>query len=1367
MKGRHKTVTEIDPVPEEISRERTGGAMAGEKNGGHLHLALLGTPVVKVDGRDLTKRIPRKKSLVLLAYLAMEHSRPHLRKDLAFLLWPDLPEDRADHSLRQSLYSLRKVLDLGSPDAPSPLLVERLSVRLNPDVFFTTDVALLVEPAPPCSAFHPPDRCFRCDRRLSEGVGHIRGPFMEGFDLPESDDFRDWVTATREYCQMKALRAVDQLSRLRESQGRSGDAISLLARYLTMDPLDESQHRRLIELHLSRGDRRSAEVQYDSCRRTLRQLLGVEPEKKTQDLYERIRTKAPQGPSLQEQALPESIPDSPPERRPVTILSVECLDHVAPDEEPELPPAEMEGRLSRAMETIRSLGGIPVRTHGSAFLAYFGVEEMQEGAARRTARAALEISKDCHSVWKGSFRGAIHSGMAIVFPSGQSPADPMGTVSRPATSLCMQAEPGTFLVSEAAASLLKGQFRLEPAGLFRISGRPVPAFRLTGVSRTEDGEDGERHPPLIGREKELALFRTLFEKGTIDILLVTGDPGIGKSRLLREWIRGLPPRNGRGRQQVTCLPHYIDSPYFPLIHFLRGEAEIPEGLEEGVAYTRLLRFLRSLDLEDPEKSVTLLAPLLFLAPHPDFPPSPSPNTEKKEEIEELFCLALRRRIAADSLLVVEDFHWSDDSTQTLLRRFLEGRRWSGEGLVVLTCRSGELPGWGATLERTQKIELSPLSDRHGRKLVESLAHDGGLPSEVIERIVKNSDGVPLFLEEMTRILTEGTAVQDPIPNGRPRIPATLSEVLFDRLNRLPPEIRLLLQKASVIGRSVPMDLFRRVSGEPIPRLERLLAEASQSGLILQVSGQSEDSFEFRHSLIQETAYQSMIRQERQALHGHVAKVMEDHFSKRAMSLPGVVALHWTAAERYPQAVEWSEKAARACLSGGSYSEAEHHARRALSLCDRLLDAQKTPHLRIRLLVLLGNILVERFGYGSKEARCVFHQAASLCSPEGKVPGNLFPALLGLWHSSLGGDDLEQSRKLSETLGRIADRSESIANHAVSLYASGCVLFWKGDFPRSMDRLNACRDAYTRARLGGKEWSGEISFEEVLSMALSYRPWVLWFLGRYVSARRELELVLDQARVEEGRQKRGLLLSFACTGFRYLRLPDRVLEVADELERHVRLTRAEGWAPVAQAFRGWAWAIKGDPQGIPLILRSLPLWRRAHRMVESSYLSLLAEAYLSLGDSKRALGVADSALSFSRKSGTGFYDAELWRIRGESFLLGGDQEEARRCYTLSLETGRRQGARALKLRTATSLGQLLLNQQKNDEAILTISSLGDLLFGSEADLSLPDLRDASEMRRRLLGRNVILHPLNSVTARRERDRGRHSYPPRWEPLAKDR
>lgn len=1343
------------------------GERIGEKNSVHLHLALLGTPIVFVNGRDLTKRIPRKKSLALLAYLAIEHSRPHLRKDLSFLLWPDLPDERADHSLRQSLYSLKKILDSGSAAEHSSLLVDRLSVRLNPEVFFTTDVALLGDPGPPCSLLHPPDRCPHCEQRLTEGIEHIRGPFMEGFELPENDDFRDWITATREYCQMKAQRTVDQLSRLRESQGRTEEGVSLVSQYLKMDPLDESQHRRLIELHLTRGDRRGAEVQYDICRRALRQELGVEPEKKTRDLIERIRSTAPQDPSPLTQTPPESFPDSPPERRPITILSVECLDHLAPDEEPELPPAEMESRLSRAMEMIRSLGGVPVRTHGSAFLAYFGVEELHEGAARRTARAALEISKVCQSGWKGSFRGAIHSGMAIIFPSGHSPADPMGTVSRPATSLCMQAEPGTFLVSEEASSLLKRQFRLEPAGLFRISGRPVPAFRLTGISKPDDDEESKSHPPLIGREKELALFRTLLDKGNIDILLVTGEPGIGKSRLLRECVSLLPPRDDRGKRQVTCLPHYIDSPYFPLIHFLRGEAEIPEGLEEGIAYTRLLRFLRSLELKDPEKSVPLLAPLLSLAPHSDFPGSPSPNSEKKEEIEELFCLALRRRIAADSILIVEDFHWSDDSTQTLLRRFLEERRWSGKGLVVLTCRSGELPPWGATLERTQKIELTPLSDRHGRKLVESLAREGRLPLEIIERIVQNSDGVPLFLEEMTRILTEGTAaVRDPLPNGRPRIPTTLSEVLFDRLNRLPPEIRLLLQKASVIGRSVPLDLFRMVSGEPIPRLERLLAEAGRSGLILHISGQSGDSFEFRHSLIQETAYQSMIRQERQALHGHVAKILEDHFSKRAQALPGVVALHWTAAESFPQAVKWSEKAARVCLSGGSYSEAEHHARRALSLCDRVLEPQKTSHIRIRLLVLLGNILVERFGYGSKEARCVFHQAASLCSPEEKIPGNLFPALLGLWHSSLGGDDLEQSRKLSETLGRIADRSGSIANHAVSFYASGCVLFWKGDFPRSMDRLNACRDAYTRARLGGGEWSGEISFEEVLSMALSYRPWVLWFLGRYVSARRELELVLDQARVEEGRQKRGLLLSFACIGFRYLKLPDRVLEVAEELERHVRLTRAEGWAPVAQAFRGWALAIKGDSQGISLILRSLPLWRRAHRMVESSYLSLLAEAYLSLGDSNRALGVADSALRFSRKSGTGFYDAELWRIRGESILLRGDQEEARRCYNLSLEIGRRQGARALKLRTATSLGRLLLNQKKNDEAILTISSLGDLLFGSEADLSLPDLRDASEIRRRLLGRNVILHPLNSVTARRERDRGGHPSPPRWEPLVKD-
>lgn len=1341
--------------------------MAGKKTDGHLHLALLGTPAVFMNGCELTKRISRKKSLALLAYMAMENSRPHLRKDLAFLLWSDLPEDRADHSLRQSLYALKKILDAGLPTGRSHFVVDRLSVRLNPDIFFTTDASLLGEPSQNCPTLHPPGRCNHCEQRLTEGIKHIRGPFMDGFDLPESDDFRDWITATREFCQMKALWAVDQLFRLREREGLIDEGISLVTRYLKMDPLDESQHRRLIELHLDHGDRRSAEVQYDICRRSLRQELGVEPEQKTRELFERIRSASPQDLTQKAQIQPESLPDSLPERRPVTVLYVECLDHLAPDEEPDLPPYEMETRLTLAMDTVKSLGGIPVRTHGSAFLAYFGLGEQHEGAARRTVRSALEIKKVCQAAWKGSFRGAIHSGMAIIFPSGQPPADPTGTVSRPAISLCMQAEPGTYLISEETASLLKHQFHLEPAGLFRISGGAVPAFRLIGIAEPEGNAERGTSPPLIGREKELSLFRNIFKKGNADILLVTGEPGIGKSRLVREYVSMVRSKGDRGRNQVTCLPHYADSPYFPLIHFLRGEAEIAEGLEEGVAYTRLLRFLRSLGAKNPEKSVTLLGPFLSLAPHPDFPALPSPDTDRKEEIEDILCLALGRRIEAASILIVEDFHWADDSTRTLLRKFLEGRQWSGKELVVLTCRSGEIPGWNMNLERIRKIELSPLSDRHSRKLVESLAHDERLPAEVIERIVRNSDGVPLFLEEMTRILTEGTLGEDPSSGWRPRIPATLSEVLFDRLKHLSPEIRLLLQKASVIGRTVPLDIFRMVSGEPIPRLELLLEEASRSGLILRNAGPSEDSFEFRHGLIQEAAYQSMVRQERRGLHSQVARILEEHFSKRARALPGVVAYHWTAAESNSHVVEWSEKAARACLSGGSYSEAEHHARKALSFCDRILEPQKTPHLKIRLLVLLGNTLVERFGYGSKEARCIFHQAASLCSPDEKIPGHLFPALFGLWHSSLGGDDLEQSRKLSETLSRIADRSGSVANQAVSLYASGCVLFWKGDFPRSMDRLNACRDAYTRARLGGKEWLGEISFEEVLSMALSYRPWVLWFLGRYVSARRELELVLDQARVEEGRQKRGLLLSFACIGFRYFRLPDMVLAVAEELERHVRLSRAEGWAPVAQAFQGWALALKGDPRGIPLILRSLPLWRRAHRIVESSYLSLLAEAYLSLGDSSRSIRVSDSALSFSRKSGTGFYDAELWRIKGEAFSLRENNEEARRCYNISLEICRSQGARALKLRTATSLGRLLLDQQKNDEALLTISSLGDLLFGSEADPALPDLKEASAMRRRLLGQNIILHPLNNVATRRERDRGKQVPLPRWEHLAKDR
>ncbi len=1338
--------------------------MKDRKQKGNLLFAMLGVPAVLMDGSDLTDRIVRKKALGLLSYLVIQPARSHFRKDLAVLFWPDLPEARADQSLRQTLYSLRKIFDPHRDSGDFPLQVDRTSVRINPRHPILSDVSFLESPSDGCLSLHSPERCPRCERHLAEGIASIRGPFMAGFDLPECNDFMDWITATREMCQMKVLRAVDNLSRIREREGRIGDGISLVLRYLAMDPLDESQHRRLMELHMKNGDLRAAEIQYELCRNLLRQELGVDPEQKTREVYEKIRSETLPVHDVSSLPTPVLSQEPLPERRPVTVMFFECLGVGDPDEDPDLRSSELESRLFSAMERVRSLGGIPVRSHGTAFLAYFGLGEHREGAARRAARSALELAKSWKSTRSTGFRGAIHSGMAIVAPTVQAPADPAGSVSRPAISLCMQADPGTLLLSEGTAALLRRQFLFEPAGLFRVVGDPLPAYRL--IDGAEPGASpGRETLPLIGREEEMSLFREILERDGGGVLLVSGEPGIGKSHLVRAFVR--QARMDVDRFSVmACLPHYADTPYFPLIALLRREAGLSEGLEEGLAYTRLLLFFRAVGVGDPERSAALLGPFFSLAPHPDFPAPPGLDQVRREEAEDILCASLGARMAALPLLVVEDLHWADDSTNRLLKKFLSGENGLGEGLIILTIRAGEIPSWLTQVKNLWRIELPPLSPGESRELVEALAPEGLLSGETVERIVRNADGIPLFIEEMTRSLLDQIPGDNvPPADGHPQIPLTLSEVLFDRLKRLTPEIRLLLQKASVVGRTVPMDLFRVLAEEPIPRLERLLEEASRLGLVRRNASPPEDSFEFRHALIQEAAYQSMVRRERKALHCEVALLLEKRFPKRAAALPGVVARHWVSAEDFLRGVVWSEKAARSCLSGAAYIEAEQHARGGLAACDRIIGEAESLPIKVRLLVLLGNILVARTGYGSREARSIFQRAAGLCASDGKIPGDLFPVLFGLWHSSLGEGDLEQTRELADTLGRIADRDGSVSYRAVALYASGCVSFWTGHFSRSLDRLNACRDAYTRARLGGERWSGEISFEEILSMAMSYRPWVLWFLGRYVSARRELELVLDQARVAEGRQKQGLLLSFACIGFRYFRSPGRVLDVAEELARHVRLTRSEGWAPVAQAFKGWALAMKGDVRGIPLILRSLPLCRKAHRMAESSYLSLLAEAYLSVGEGERAIGVADSALRVSRRCGTGFYDAELWRIKGEAALLRFDREEARRCYSLSLGISREQGARALKLRAATSLGRLLLDQGRKEEALLLLSSLGDLLFGAEADQSLPDLREAAAMRGRLLGRNVILHPLNALSASRDHDL-RGGGGPRWEPLAQE-
>lgn len=1290
-----------------------------------LELRLLGPPGVFRNGESVRLL---KKSLALLAFLAMEPERPHERAFLSDLLWPELPKSRADNSLRFALHSLRKIADT------SPLFsASRTHVVLPPTPSLWTDGAGLLRPPDSCSFFHDPEVCASCEARMRCALGEIRGPFMNGFFLPDCEEFENWITGMREELLMRIRFFVNNLVRLNEKRGNIPEAIFLLDRSLAFDPLDEACHGRKMLLLAESGNFQVAQHQYEVYRKILREQVGKEPDPEIEAIREkilacsgnRVLSLIPHGPVFPDLAFS-------PEWRPATTLS---LEFASEDEEEYLDTSdEIESLLSAATGIAGKFGGQAGGSPRSSLLYYFGTSSRTDGAAKRAAQAALEIRRLLQGETGEKRQGialtaGIHSGR-ILRGAPSTPLDPTGTVSRTAMALSMRASPGEILVSERTARLLQGQFDLIEAGEIGILGQRIDTFVLEGPVHNDHDSSVPDSGKIVGRERELASLARRWREGCGGVVVVEGEAGIGKTALIRTFLGSDDLQNARIRR-VECAPQFTASPFFPFIKMIRGPAQLPEGLGREEGYARLTHYARTFSFDDERRAVAILGHFFSLPPHPSFPlPGLSASHLREETANLLLTILKYRALEGKGLYLIEDLHWLDVSSGELLRKVLLDRFFTERILFLLTTRTGEEPSWLREVPNRTTLRLAPLEDGEARTMIRNLVSEiskGGLSGKSEDSVVRLSDGVPLFIEELVRErLDRG---ENTSGNTRYRIPETLDEVLASRLDHL-GEARSLVQMASVYGRVVPLPLLRSIfSGDPAT-FDVLLAQAQGSDLVSTETDLSGDSLTFRHALIVEAARLSIPRSTRLSLHAKIAEILRDSFPEKAMATPELVALHFEEAGLLSEAVPWFEKAARNSYEKGSFFEAQHFLDKAYTLLSRMNAPESddpTPdrNIQSRLLILRGNLLLDMKGQGNPVVQQSFRKALDILEGEDDVSDEVFQALYGYWDSLYGGRDLQKARKTADSLGNLSQKSTSSTRRIVACFTDGCTAFWEGRFSRSFERLSE------GLSLGKKECAeggggGSLLREAALVQSTDYQLWNLWFLGHYRSALSSVEENLEH--LSENVQKKGHLLTFSAVTLRYLRLPERALEVLDILKEVIDITGIEGWKPSETGFRGWAQVMTGDPSGIVAMKRGLALSRKLHRMGLVKYLAILAEGYLACSNARKARGIVTLALKFSKRSGAVFFDADLWRLQGEAAFLAGEREEATECFRTALAIGRKQGARALELRAATSLGKLFLATGKRKKGLALLSDLSELLDGPEADPTLPDIREALDLRR---------------------------------------
>lgn len=981
-----------------------------------------------------------------------------------------------------------------------------------------------------------------------------------------------------------------------------------------------------------------------------------------------------------------------------------------------------------AARIIHAYEGHVAQYLGDGLMVYFGYPLAHEDDAFRALSAALRILAGLPALNRElarrlalktqlelEVRVGIHSGPALLSDMGLGDEQQrlaLGETPNIAARLQSEAASGTILISEATRRLVQGAFVLDDLGRRRLKGvsEPIATYRVLSASGavTRMERSAQRGlTPLIGREQEVALAIERWQRavdGRGQTILLSGEPGIGKSRLV-EVIREHVADQPHTWVEARCSPYHENSAFHPVLQSLERAFGIEEDQPESERRAALEAGLRDAGL-----AARHLASLVDLVAAPDGTSGASARDRRSETLEAFAAWLARLAAERPVVAVVEDLHWVDPSTLELLG-FLMARVPRERMLLVLTFRPDFEVPWdpGPHLLR---IGLHPLTSEQIVALCAAVAGQRRLPQAVLDELAARADGVPFFAEELTRAVIESEWRPD---RDGAAIPSTLQETLMSRLDRL-GSTRELAQLCGVVGREISYDLLRAVSPLRERELREGLSRLVDADLLSREGPAHQTLYVFRHALIQETAYHSLLRSERQGHHARIARALEQQFPERAAASPEVVARHHESAGAFDDAVRCYARAARQAVERSAHAEALGHFENAISLIGRLPGGAERDRRELELQVALGTSIMIAKGQGHPGVRAAHERARDLADATADAP-ELFRALWGLsrFHQSQG--DLRASHELGERMLELAGRAGDASLTRWAHLALGQALFWRGDPARALEELEATI-ALSEESVPSREVA--IFGQEPALTSRSLAAPALWMLGRPDRALRRSRECVALGKKAGDPFTYAMALDWAAVVHQMRGERERTRELASlaiELssERGFPLYRGFG-----RVMRGWA-AIRGpeDAGGLAEIERGLDDLQAAGTGLGAPYVqALMAEAQWTLGRADDALLMVDTALALAERQHSHLWTAELLRLKGE-ILVGIDPAARERGGSLlrrAMETARGQGAPSLELRAAISHWRLL--GERGDGA-----RVRELVAGFEEGFDTRDLQDA--------------------------------------------
>ncbi len=915
----------------------------------------------------------------------------------------------------------------------------------------------------------------------------------------------------------------------------------------------------------------------------------------------------------------------------------------------------------------------------------------------------------------------------------------LGNAPNIAARLQAEALPDTILISESTRELLAGQFALEDWGSRTLKGfsRPMQIFRVLGkspaISRFHAMTTAHRLTPFVGRERELQQIRAAWDaaaerQGRLAVLL--GEAGMGKSRLL-DAAKQMAADRPHDLFEAQCSPYQMNNPLYPIVEMLERRLGIEAEMEPGEKLDLVEGFTVGRGVRT-EEAAPLLANLLAV-PTQDRYPAMEVGTARRLQltIGILADLLLHSANGSPILFLIEDLHWADPLTLDLLSAMI-ARLPGLPVLIVGTARPGFAPGWDEQ-PSCQEIPVRALNADDTRFLIARIAGKKLLPLTLVQEVSTRTGGIPLFIEAVTRTLMSSGLLRElenryeltgPVPSGL--MPATVQDSLMARIDRLGSD-RRVAQAAATIGREFSFVLLREVLRLPDDSLKSALKRMVEMDLVAEEGTPPEATYTFRHALIQDAAYESLLRKTRQEFHGEIARALLVRFPEIAEKKPELLARHHEGAGQTAEAIAGWMKAGQQAKQRLALRECEAYLRKAIALLGTLPgEDPERLKLEMEAQLALGQAVTETFGWASRELETAFSRARDLCMELGN-PFGLLQALNGLSGMHLLRGNLPQAL---ETAKPVLAMASVLGEPMLEICAANLISYpahYMGDF------IAACKYAEDGLALYTLERERGIvtAYHLPCSFACAHiRAMSLWALGYPDQAIRQWEE--GWARLEELSIQAATTfgLGYMLHGYFFRRDAAAVNATADQA--HTRAAE-EGylfWTSQARVYRGWGLAMNGDPEaGIEDMKAAVETYHLSGSCLDTAtFCLMLAEAELQAEHHEEALAALSRGLDYIARSEERTQEAELYRLQGEIHLLLGQSAIAEESLRRAIEVARAQKAKMFELRAVLPLANLLRDQGNIREVIGLLQPL-DEWFTEGRDLpELCELRSILEVVR---------------------------------------